>query len=124
MGLVLCFGLGTRWSVRLIRPFTAGIIEPTASTASLVAQLILHEEHKAGTIPEALADLLFTAISNDTKGLKKKKTTKRDADSAKRIFPYTSYHKDDMKETAKKLAKAMKSAEKDVHHLNVTQLYA
>lgn len=124
VGLVLRFRIRASIDWLSNRLFSIGIIEPTASTTSLVAQLILHEEHKAGTIPEALADLLFTAISNDTKGLKKKKTTKQDADSAERIFPYTSYHKDDMKKTAKQLAQAMKSAEEDVHHLNVTQLYA
>lgn len=101
-----------------------GLIEPSGSTTSLVAHLILKEEHKAGTIPEALADLLFTAIAFDTNGLKKKKTQNKDADSAKGLFPYTSYHKQDLKKTAKKLKKAMKEAEGDINNLNVTQLYA
>lgn len=110
---------------QLLTPFCKlGLIEPTGSTTSLVTELLLHEEHKAGTIPTALADLLFTAISNDTKGLKKKKTTKKDIAAAKKIFEYTSYYRKNMHKTAKKLAKDMKKAEEDIDYLNVTQLYA
>lgn len=94
------------------------------SSTSLVSSLILKESHKDNAIPKELADLLFSTIAFDTNGLKKKKTHKQDLEAAKGIFKLSSFADQDMYKVAKHKKKALKKAEGDIEHLNVTELLA
>jgi len=99
------------------------LIKEVGSASSLVGKLILEEpSHEEPTT--SLADLILSAIAIDTKGLKKKKATKIDRETAKGMFKYSSYAEKGgkLKKSMKKLAKEISASRDDVKGLNVTEL--
>lgn len=102
------------------------LIAVSASCSSLVSKIILDakDERRSmhGGMPKEMVDLLLRTISLDSGGLDKDDRQKVDLESARRLFPMSSWRDKDFKDTMKSLSKELTASKRGLEELSVRDL--
>nr|OQO28420.1 hypothetical protein B0A51_03094 [Rachicladosporium sp. CCFEE 5018] len=99
------------------------IFAKVASCTTLVAERMLDELEALSEeyhMPHELLELILGAIAVDSKGLEE--ATDRDRKVAERVLKRSNWRKENLDDRMQHLAKILKSAKKDVDHLDIRDL--